>query len=53
MLLLFMFIELGPFMPDVAAISGHKGPMMQFRYTQLRPADLVVRLDALATEVVK
>lgn len=31
-------------LPEVALISGHKDPRMLFRYMNLRPADLAVKL---------
>ncbi|WP_292537205.1 site-specific integrase [Mesorhizobium sp.] len=38
------FFELGLSVPEVAAISGHKDPRMLFRYTHLKPEDIVVKL---------
>lgn len=41
------FFELGLSVPEVAAISGHKDPRMLFRYTHLKPQDLVAKLRTL------
>ncbi|WP_442879907.1 site-specific integrase [Aurantimonas sp. E1-2-R+4] len=41
------FFELGLGVPEVAAISGHRDPRMLFRYTHLKPEDLVRRLQTL------
>lgn len=38
------FFELGLSVPEVAAISGHKDPRMLFRYTHLKPEDIVAKL---------
>lgn len=37
--------EKGLTMPEVALISGHRDPRMLFRYTHLRPEDIVAKLD--------
>jgi integrase len=44
------FFELGLNVPEVAAISGHKDPRMLFRYTHLKPEDIVGKLRRLGTE---
>ena len=36
--------EMGLTLPEVALISGHKGPRVLFRYVNLRPADLARKL---------
>lgn len=43
------FFELGLNVPEVAAISGHKDPRMLFRYTHLKPEDIVAKLRGLST----
>ncbi len=44
------FFELGLSVPEVALISGHRDPRMLFRYTHLKAADIVVRLQRMATD---
>ena len=39
------FFELGLNIPEVAVISGHKDPRMLFRYTHLRAASLIPKLE--------
>jgi len=46
------FFELGLSVPEVAAISGHRDPRMLFRYTHLKPEDIVSKLRKPVTEVV-
>ncbi|MEW9806456.1 site-specific integrase [Mesorhizobium marinum] len=41
------FFELGLNVPEVAAISGHRDPRMLFRYTHLKPEDIVAKLRGL------
>jgi integrase len=41
------FFEMGLSVPEVALISGHKTPSQLFRYTNLRPKDLVQKLSTL------
>ena len=41
------FFEMGLSVPEVALISGHKTPSQLFRYTNLRPRDLVQKLSTL------
>lgn len=45
------FFEIGLSVPEVAAISGHRDPRMLFRYTHLKPEDIVAKLRAPAMEV--
>lgn len=45
------FFELGLNVPEVAAISGHKDPRMLFRYTHLKPTDIVAKLRRINTEM--
>lgn len=45
------FFELGLNVPEVAAISGHKDPRMLFRYTHLKPEDIVAKLRRINTEM--
>lgn len=44
------FFELGLNVPEVAAISGHRDPRMLFRYTHLKPQDIVAKLRSLNAE---
>lgn len=39
------FFEMGLSVPEVALISGHRDPRMLFRYTHLKPQDLVSKLQ--------
>lgn len=41
------FFERGLTIPEVALISGHKDPRMLFRYTHLKPENVVAKLNAL------
>ncbi|TPM99531.1 site-specific integrase [Mesorhizobium sp. B2-1-3A] len=45
------FFELGLNVPEVAAISGHKDPRMLFRYTHLKPEDIVAKLRKASQQV--
>lgn len=45
------FFEMGLNVPEVAAISGHKDPRMLFRYTHLKPQDIVTKLRLLTAEM--
>ena len=45
------FFELGLNVPEVAAISGHRDPRMLFRYTHLKPEDIVAKLRKSSTEL--
>lgn len=45
------FFELGLNVPEVAAISGHKDPRMLFRYSHLKPTDIVAKLRKFNTEI--
>lgn len=38
------FFELGLSVPEVALISGHRDPRMLFKYTHLKPENLVLKL---------
>ena len=40
------FFELGLSLPEVALISGHRDPRMLFKYTHLRPSDVVGKLHS-------
>ena len=40
------FFERGLSLPEVALISGHRDHRMLLRYTDLRPENLVAKLDA-------
>lgn len=42
--------ELGLSVPEVASISGHKDPRMLFRYTHLKPQDIVAKLRSRSAE---
>ena len=44
------FFELGLNVAEVASISGHRDPRMLFRYTHLKPQDIVTKLRSLNTE---
>ena len=39
------FFEMGLSMPEVALISGHKDPRMLFRYTHIKPENVLVKLN--------
>ena len=39
------FFEMGLSMPEVALISGHKDPRMLFRYTHIKPENILVKLN--------
>ncbi|MDJ0933525.1 site-specific integrase [Breoghania sp.] len=41
------FFERGLTIPEVALISGYKDPRMLFRYTHLKPENVVAKLNAL------
>lgn len=45
------FFELGLNVPEVAAISGHKDPRMLFRYTHLKPEDIVAKIRKASQQV--
>lgn len=45
------FFELGLNVPEVAAISGHRDPRMLFRYTHLKPEDIVAKLRQAGRQV--
>lgn len=45
------FFELGLSVPEVATISGHKDPRMLFRYTHLKPEDIVAKLRKASPQV--
>jgi integrase len=45
------FFEFGLSVPEVATISGHKDPRMLFRYTHLKPADIVAKFRKGTAEV--
>nr|WP_258571063.1 site-specific integrase [Flavimaribacter sediminis] len=45
------FFELGLNVPEVAAISGHRNPRMLFRYTHLKPENIVAKLRKSSTEL--
>jgi integrase len=44
------FFKMGLSTPEVALISGHKTPSQLFRYTNLRPRDLVQKLSSLPND---
>ena len=39
------FFEMGLSMPEVALISGHKDPRMLFRYTHIKPENVLAKLN--------
>ena len=39
------FFEMGLSMPEVALMSGHKDPRMLFRYTHIKPENVLAKLD--------
>ena len=41
------FFEMGLSIPEVALISGPRGPRMLFRYTHLRAEDVANKLNVL------